>query len=51
MRTDMLTSLIVANTEKDTANVKTVGGEMFGPMNDEDVRVHLIEAFTAGTDN
>ncbi|RIB25451.1 cytochrome P450 [Gigaspora rosea] len=47
----MITSLIVANTEKDTANVKPVGSETFGFMNDEDVRANLIEAFIAGTDS
>ncbi|RIB13135.1 cytochrome P450 [Gigaspora rosea] len=51
MRTDMLTSLIIANTEKDTANVKTVGGETFEPMIDEEIRGNLVDAFVAGTDS
>ncbi|KAF0425645.1 cytochrome P450 [Gigaspora margarita] len=51
MRTDMLTSLIIANTEKDTANVKTVGGEMFEPMIDEEIRSNLVDAFVAGTNS
>ncbi|KAF0517053.1 cytochrome P450 [Gigaspora margarita] len=51
MRTDMLTSLIIANTEKDTANVKTVGGETFEPMIDEEIRSNLVDAFVAGTDS
>ncbi|CAG8822233.1 24744_t:CDS:2, partial [Racocetra persica] len=49
MRTDMLTSLIIANTERDTFNAKTVGGETFEPMNDEDIRSNLVEAFGGGT--
>ncbi|KAF0553173.1 cytochrome P450 [Gigaspora margarita] len=51
MRTDMLTSLIIANTEKDTFDVKTVGGETFEPMTDEEIRSNLIEAFFGGTDS
>ncbi|CAG8481462.1 30619_t:CDS:2 [Racocetra persica] len=50
MKTDMLTSLIIANTEKDTANVKTVNGEMFEPMVDEEIRSNLIDALLGGTD-
>ncbi|KAF0518644.1 cytochrome P450 [Gigaspora margarita] len=51
MRTDMLTSLIIANTEKATAdNIKTVGSETFEPMIDEEIRGSLLEAFEGGTD-
>ncbi|CAG8801046.1 7343_t:CDS:2 [Cetraspora pellucida] len=51
MRSDMLTSLIIANTEKDTAKIKTVGGETFEPMTDQDIRSNLVDAFIAGTDS
>ncbi|RIB25402.1 cytochrome P450 [Gigaspora rosea] len=50
MRTDMLTSLIIANTEKDTTNIKIVGDETFEPMIDEEIRGNLLDAFGAGTD-
>ncbi|KAF0561615.1 cytochrome P450 [Gigaspora margarita] len=49
MRTDMLTSLIIANTEKDNFNVKTLDDETFEPMTDEDIRSNLVEAFGGGT--
>ncbi|CAG8761980.1 8714_t:CDS:2, partial [Cetraspora pellucida] len=51
MRSDMLTSLIIANTKKDTAKIKTVGGETFEPMTDQDIRSNLVDAFIAGTDS
>ncbi|RIB25401.1 cytochrome P450 [Gigaspora rosea] len=51
MRTDMLTSLIIANTEKDTTNIKTVDDETFEPMIDEEIRSNLLEAFGGGTDS
>ncbi|CAG8790445.1 14794_t:CDS:2, partial [Cetraspora pellucida] len=50
MKTDMLTSLIIANTEKDIANIKTVDSEALEPMADEEIRNNLIEALAAGTD-
>ncbi|CAG8579051.1 14971_t:CDS:2, partial [Cetraspora pellucida] len=50
MKSDMLTSLITANTSKNSINVKTVDGEMLKPMNDEQVRTNLIEAILGGTD-
>ncbi|KAF0558087.1 cytochrome P450 [Gigaspora margarita] len=51
MRTDMLTSLIIANTEKDNINVKKVGIETFEPMIDDEIRSNLIDAFIGGTDS
>ncbi|CAG8672768.1 7188_t:CDS:2, partial [Racocetra persica] len=50
MNSDMLTSLIIANTERDIAKIKAVGGETFEPMTDEDIRSNLIDAFAGGTD-
>ncbi|KAF0557520.1 cytochrome P450 [Gigaspora margarita] len=51
MRTDMLTSLIIANTEKDTVNVKTVSGVKYEPMIDKEIRNNLVDAFVAGKDS
>ncbi|CAG8611693.1 344_t:CDS:2 [Cetraspora pellucida] len=50
MKSDMLTSLITANTSRNTINVKTIDGEMLKPMNDEQIRTNLIEAILPGTD-
>ncbi|CAG8640907.1 8360_t:CDS:2, partial [Racocetra persica] len=50
MKSDMLTSLIIANTPRDTINVKTIDGEMLRPMNDEQVRMILTEAILGGTE-
>ncbi|KAF0532302.1 cytochrome P450 [Gigaspora margarita] len=49
LRHDLLTSLIIANTEKDMDNVKTVGGEKFRPMTDIEIRGNLLDAFLGGT--
>ncbi|CAG8823928.1 20463_t:CDS:2, partial [Cetraspora pellucida] len=53
MGSDMLTSLITLNTEKntDTAKIKIVDGETFEPMPDEEIRSNLLEAFGAGSDS
>ncbi|KAF0431162.1 cytochrome P450 [Gigaspora margarita] len=45
MKTDMLTSLITANT-----NMKASNDKVLEPMTDEDVRVNLLDAFLGGTD-
>ncbi|KAF0518636.1 cytochrome P450 [Gigaspora margarita] len=50
MRPDMLTSLIIANTKKDSTNIKTVGDETVKPMIDEEIRSNLLDAFEGGTD-
>ncbi|KAF0482372.1 cytochrome P450 [Gigaspora margarita] len=50
MKVDILTSLITANTEKDTTNIKTLGDETVKPMADEEISCNLIEAIAAGTD-
>ncbi|CAG8820497.1 21604_t:CDS:2, partial [Cetraspora pellucida] len=53
MRSDMLTSLITLNTEKDTdtAKIKTVDGMTYKPMPDEEIRSNLLEAFGGGSDS
>ncbi|CAG8678131.1 4116_t:CDS:2 [Cetraspora pellucida] len=50
LKHDMLTSLIVANTERDINYKKTVGGEIFLPMTDIEIRSNILDAFLAGTD-
>ncbi|CAG8643295.1 7822_t:CDS:2, partial [Cetraspora pellucida] len=50
MKSDMLTSLITANTSRNTIHVKRIDGEMLKPMTDEQVRTNLIEAILGGTD-
>ncbi|KAF0453766.1 cytochrome P450 [Gigaspora margarita] len=50
LKTDMLTSLIIANTIRDIANVKTIDDEMLRPMNDDEIRGNLLDAFLGGTD-
>ncbi|CAG8721867.1 32805_t:CDS:2, partial [Racocetra persica] len=47
LKHDLLTSLIITNTEMDTDNVKTVGGR---PMTDVEIRGILLDAFLAGTE-
>ncbi|RIB23207.1 cytochrome P450 [Gigaspora rosea] len=45
MKTDMLTSLITANT-----NMKASNDNVLKPVTDEDIRVNLLDAFLGGTD-
>ncbi|CAG8843256.1 10810_t:CDS:2, partial [Racocetra persica] len=50
MKSDMLTSLITANTPRNTIKVKTVDDEMLKPMDDKQIRINLIEAILGGTE-
>ncbi|KAF0428021.1 cytochrome P450 [Gigaspora margarita] len=48
LRPDMLTSLIVINTERDTNNVKITGNDILRPMTDVEIRVNLLDALIGG---
>ncbi|CAG8674911.1 15415_t:CDS:2 [Cetraspora pellucida] len=58
MKTDMLTSLIIANTIRGDANVEMLDDEMpipmsdsmTGPMSDDMIRGDLLDAYSGGTD-
>ncbi|RIB27824.1 cytochrome P450 [Gigaspora rosea] len=50
LKNDMLTSLIIANTERDVNYKKTAGEEIFTPMPDIEIRANILSAFLAGTD-
>ncbi|RIB12730.1 cytochrome P450 [Gigaspora rosea] len=50
LKNDMLTSLIIANTERDVNYKKTVGEEILPPMTDIEIRASILDAFVAGTD-
>ncbi|CAG8627033.1 29551_t:CDS:2 [Racocetra persica] len=50
MKSDMLTSLITANTPRNAIKVKTVDDEMLKPMDDKQIRMNLVEAILGGTD-
>ncbi|KAF0493589.1 cytochrome P450 [Gigaspora margarita] len=50
LKNDMLTSLIIANTERDVNYKKTVGEEIFPPMTDIEIRANILDAIVGGTD-
>ncbi|KAF0540336.1 cytochrome P450 [Gigaspora margarita] len=50
LKNDMLTSLIIANTEYDVNYKKNVGEELYLPMIDIEIRANILEAFAARTD-
>ncbi|KAF0430582.1 cytochrome P450 [Gigaspora margarita] len=50
LKNDMLTSLIIVNTERDVNYKKDVGEEIFPPMTDIEIRANILDAFLAGTD-
>ncbi|KAF0512850.1 cytochrome P450 [Gigaspora margarita] len=50
LTTNMLTSSIIANTTKNLINIKTVDDKMLRPMNDDEIRGNLLDAFIGGTD-
>ncbi|KAF0342763.1 cytochrome P450 [Gigaspora margarita] len=50
LKNDMLTSLIIANTERDVNYKKTDEEETLPPMTDIEIRANILDAFVAGTD-
>ncbi|RIB03859.1 cytochrome P450 [Gigaspora rosea] len=50
LTTNMLTSSIIANTTRNPINIKTVDDKMLRPMNDDEIRGNLLDAFIGGTD-
>ncbi|CAG8513511.1 10133_t:CDS:2 [Acaulospora morrowiae] len=49
-RADLLTSLIIANTQYDPHPQKNVDPSLSRPMNDDEIRGVMFDAFVAGTD-
>ncbi|RIB17109.1 cytochrome P450 [Gigaspora rosea] len=50
LRHDMLTSLIITNTERDINSVKISRDNTFRPMTDVEIRGSLLDAFLGGID-
>ncbi|RIB15981.1 cytochrome P450 [Gigaspora rosea] len=50
LRPDMLTSLIVTNTERDLNNVKLARDDFSRPMTDAEIRGNLLDALVGGID-
>ncbi|KAF0516117.1 cytochrome P450 [Gigaspora margarita] len=51
LRHDLLTSLIITNTERDKDNVKAIDGKILRPMTDVEIRGNLLDAFIGGTES
>ncbi|RIB08055.1 cytochrome P450 [Gigaspora rosea] len=51
LRSDMLTSLIVTNTERDMNSVKISKDNIFRPMTDIEIRGNLLDAFLGGVNS
>jgi cytochrome P450 len=47
---DLLTTLIVANTPNDPHQLKNLEPELLRPLNDDEIRGVMFDAFVAGTD-
>ncbi|CAG8446269.1 9914_t:CDS:2 [Funneliformis caledonium] len=50
LRNDMLTSFITANTSRDISEIRQVEEELMRPMTNDEIKVNLLEAITAGLD-
>ncbi|RIB08861.1 cytochrome P450 [Gigaspora rosea] len=50
LKNDMLTSLIIANTERDVNYKKIIEKEPSPPITDIEIRANILDAFAAGTD-
>ncbi|RIB00300.1 cytochrome P450 [Gigaspora rosea] len=50
LRNDMLTSLIITNTERDINRVNIARDNIFRPMTDVEIRANLLDSFQGGID-
>ncbi|KAF0527781.1 cytochrome P450 [Gigaspora margarita] len=48
LKHDMLTSLIIANTERDVSTAKTVRDDLLRPLTDIEIRGNLLDVFLGG---